>query len=220
MVFLVVMYGCETWTRKKAEHWRTDVFELWSWRRFLRVPWSARSNLAILKEINPEYSLVGLMMKLKEYFGHLMWRTDSLEKTPILGKIEGRGDENDRMRWLDSISDLIDVSISKFQELVMDRKAWRVGDEQGSLVCFRAWGNKESDMTEWLTWTELNLQGSSSHRDQSQVCLIADGFFTVWDTREACISLYLMYFMPSSLYLLIPYPYIAPALHPFITRNH
>ena len=147
MVFPVVMYGCKSWTIKKTECWRIYAFEPWCWRRLLRVPWIARrSNQSILKKISPDYSLEGLMLKVKhKYSGHLMWRTDSLEKILMLGKIEGRRKSGwHRMRWLDGITDAMDLSLSRLQELVKDRETW------GALA--HGVTKSQTGLSNWKTW--------------------------------------------------------------------
>ena len=162
MVFPVVMYGCESWTIKKAEHRRIDAFELWCWTRLLRVTWIARSsNQSILKEISPEYSLEGLMMKLKlQYFGHLMWRTDSFEKTLMWRKIEGRRRRGrQRMRWLEGITDSMDMSLSNFQELVMDRRPG-VLQSMGSQRVGQDWS---TELTDPVISKETHKRDTFSH---------------------------------------------------------
>ena len=153
MVFPVVIYGCKSWTIMKVEHWRIDAFELWCWRRLLRVPWTARrSHLSILKVISPEYSLEGLMLKLKlQYFGHLMQRTDSLEKTLILGKIEGRRREWKRMRWLNGTTNTMDMSLSKVREIVKDRESWHAAVHGVAKSWTHYWLNSDRKILIWAS---------------------------------------------------------------------
>ena len=162
MVFPAVMYGYESWTIKKAEHWRIDAFKLWCWRRLLRVPWTARSTQSILKENNPEYSLEGMMLKYKcQYFGHLMWGANLWERTPMLGKIEGRRRRGpQRMRWLDGITDSMDMSLSKLGDIVKDKEVWCVAVHRIS--------KSGTQLRDWTTTNE-NLLCTSGNSTQCSV---------------------------------------------------
>ena len=196
MVFPVVMYGCESWIIKKAEHQRIDAFELWCWRRLLRVPWTARrANEIILKKISPE--LEGLMLKLKlQYLSHLKWRTDSLEKTLMLGKIEDRRRRGQqRMRWLYGITDSMEMSLSKLWELVMSREAW-----YGARSKRGPWGQKESNMIEQLNWTEtlacqapLSMWFSRQEYCRGLLFPPPGGFLTQGSTHISCIGRQILY---------------------------
>ena len=178
MVFLVVIYGCENWTIKKAEHWRIDAFELWGWRRLLRVPWTARrSNQSILKEISPEYSLEVLMLKLKlQYLGNLMQRTDSLEKTPTLVKMEGRRRRGRQMvgghHWLDG---------REFEQTP------GVGDGQGGLACYSPWGRKALDTTEGLNW----IEGEPAVYHEELYLMLCNGLYEKVSEKRGCACMHI-----------------------------